>query len=91
VPFDPDLLDRFISDYHITYLVTSSEYLQRYQSPVADRYTSRLVTAFIFQHPERYRLVKREREDYPAFYPAAEYYVFQVQGDARKRPSAGTS
>ena len=48
LPFDPELLDRFIEEYHISYLLTSSEYLQRYSSPKVDRYTSRLVTAYIF-------------------------------------------
>ena len=79
VPFDPELLDRFIEEYHISYLLTSSEFLQRYSSPKIDRYTSRLVTAYIFQHPERYRMVSSVREDYPAFYPPMEYFVFQVQ------------
>jgi hypothetical protein len=79
MPFDPELLDRFIEEYHISYLLTSSEFLQRYSLPKVDRYTSRLVTAFIFEHRERYRLVTSLREDYPAFYPPAEYFVFQVQ------------
>jgi hypothetical protein len=82
MPFDPELLDRFIEEYNVSYLLTSSEFLQRYSLPKVDRYTSRLVTAFIFEHPERYRLVTSLREDYPAFYPPAEYFVFQVQGRA---------
>ena len=85
MPFDPELLDRFIEEYHISYFVTSGEYLQRYSLPKVDRYTSRLVTAFIFEHPERYRVVTSLREDYPAFYPAMEYFVFQVQGRAQSR------
>ena len=48
-------------------------------APVVDRYTSRVVTQFIFDHPERYRLVGSQREDYPAFYPPMEYYVFDVR------------
>jgi len=83
LPFDPGLLDRFIDEYRIGYLLTSSEHLQRYNSPVADRYTSRLVTHFIFEHPERYRLIHSLREDYPAFYPTTEYYVFQVQAHSK--------
>jgi hypothetical protein len=78
LPFDPALLDQLIEKYHITYLVTSSEYLVRFNSPAVDRYTSRLVTRYILDHPTRYRLVHAEREDYPAFYDPMEYYVFQV-------------
>jgi hypothetical protein len=87
LPFDPELLDRFIEEYHISYFLTSSEFLQRYSSPKVDLYTSRLVTAFIFEHPDRYRLVNSLREDYPAFYPPLEYFVFQVQARALARNS----
>ena len=79
LPFDPELLGRFIDEYHISYLLASSEHLQRSGSPVVDRYTSRVVTQFVFDHPERYRLVGSQREDYPAFYPPMEYYVFEVR------------
>jgi hypothetical protein len=79
LPFDPALLDRFIGEYHISYLLTSSEYLRRYNTPIADQYTSSLVTRFIFEHPERYRRVHSLREEYPAFYPPLEYYVFHVE------------
>ena len=79
LPFDPALLDRFIAEYHIEYLLTSSEHLSRYESPVADKFTGHLVTRFIFEHPAQYRLVHSLREDYPAFYPPLEYSVFQVQ------------
>lgn len=78
LPFDPALLDRFIAGYRIGYLLTSSEHLSRYESEVADKYTGHLVTRFILEHPERYRIVTSMREDYPAFYPPSEYAVFQV-------------
>jgi len=79
LPFDPALLDRFIREYQVSYLVASSEHLSLYNSPIADQYTSRLVTRFIFEHPERYRMVHSLREDYPDFYPSTDYYVFQVE------------
>jgi hypothetical protein len=79
LPFDPGLLDQFIEEYHISYVLTSSEFLRRYDSPIADQYTSSLVTRFIGEHPARYRPVYTLREDYPAFYPPMEYYVFQIE------------
>jgi hypothetical protein len=82
LPFDPQLLDRFIEEYHISYILTSSEFFHRFPSPVADQFTSSLVTRFIFDHPARYRLVNSVREDYPAFYAPLEYYLFQIQGGA---------
>ena len=82
LPFDPALLDRFIEEYRISYVVTSSEFMRRFDSPVADQYTSSLVNRFIAEHPARYRLVNSLREDYPAFYPPIEYYVFQVENGA---------
>jgi hypothetical protein len=78
LPFDPGLLDRFIEEYHISYVLTSNEFFQRYESPVADRYTSSAVVRYVVEHPERYRLIKSLREDYPAFYPSLEYYLFQT-------------
>lgn len=79
LPFDPQLLDQLIEEYHITYLLTSSEFLQRYTPPIADQYTGSLVSHFILEHPERYRLVRSMHEDYPAFYPPIDYYVLQVE------------
>ena len=84
LPFDPGLLDQFIEEYHISYLLTSNEFLRRYDSPVVDQYTSSLVTRFIFEHPARYRLVNSLREAYPAFYPPLEYYVFQIENEATR-------
>ena len=89
MPFDPELLDRFVEEYHISYLVTSSEYLQRYSLAKVDRYTSRLVTAFVFEHPERYQMVNAVREEYPAFYPPMEYFVFQVRGGSQSKNPVG--
>jgi hypothetical protein len=87
VPFDPELLDRFIDEYPISYIVTSNESLHRYESPIVDRYTSALVSRYIVEHPEKYRLVHFLREDYPAFYPTFEYYVFQTgKATANRRP-----
>jgi hypothetical protein len=82
LPFDPGLLDRFIEEYKISYLVTSSEHMIQYNSPIFNLYTSRLVTRFIVEHPERYRLVQQFHEDYPAFYNSTEYYVFQMREPA---------
>jgi hypothetical protein len=87
LPFDPGLLDRFIDEYHISYLLVSNEFFRRYESPVADRYTSSAVVRYIVEHPERYRLMKSLREDYPAFYPPLEYYLFQTdKGPVERRP-----
>ena len=79
LPFDPALLGPWIEQYHISYLMASSEYWHRYDAPIPDQYTGSLVTRFLFEHPERYRPVRSLREDYPAFYPPTEYYVFQVE------------
>ncbi len=79
LPFEPALLDRFIAEYRISYVITSNEFLRKFATPVADQYTSSLVNRFIMQHPERYRLVHVQPETYPAFYSPTEYYVFQVQ------------
>jgi hypothetical protein len=78
LPFDPGLLDQFIGEYHISYLLTSSEFLRGYKSTVADKYTGAQVTRSLFEHPERYRPVGFRREEYPAFNRPTEYYVFQV-------------
>jgi hypothetical protein len=78
IPFDPQLLDRFLAEYRISYIVTSTEYWQQYRSAAADLWTGHLAARYIGQHPERYRLVQRVREQYPAFYPAGDYLVFQV-------------
>jgi hypothetical protein len=84
LPFDPRLLDQFIEEYHISYVLTSNEFLRRYDPPIADQYTSSLVTRFIVEHPERYRPVYSLGEDYPAFYPPLEYYVFQIENEAMR-------
>jgi hypothetical protein len=78
LPFDPELLDRFIEEYRVAYLLVSSEHMSLTNSPAADRYTSRLVTRFIVQHPEKYRLVSSLAENYPDFYPPSEYFVLEV-------------
>lgn len=72
------------AEYHISYLLTSNEFLRRYDSPIADQYTSSPVARFIFEHPARYRLVHSLREDYPAFYPPLVYYVFQIEDGAMR-------
>ncbi|MEI9976603.1 MAG: hypothetical protein WDO73_33840 [Ignavibacteriota bacterium] len=79
LPFDPELLDRFVDEYKISYVLTSSEFLRRYNSAAADRYTSSLITRYLAAHQDRYRLVKSVRETYPAFYPSHEYYVLEAQ------------
>lgn len=79
LPFDPELLDKFIGEYHISYLITSSEFLRQYTPPLADEYYGALVSRYIAGHPERYRLVQRLRENYPAFYPPTDYFVFHVE------------
>lgn len=78
LPFDPRLLDKFIEEYRISYVLFSNEFFHRYQSPVADEYTSSAVVRYIVEHPERYPLVKSLREEYPAFYPSLQYYVVQT-------------
>jgi hypothetical protein len=78
LPFDPALLDRFIEEYRITYLLTSSQFLTRYNNPIADQYFSALVSRYLAEHPERYRLVRSVQEKYGAFYPSSTYYVFEV-------------
>ena len=79
LPFDPALLDRFVDEYKISYVLTSSDLLKKYASPVADQYTGALVTRYLAAHQDRYRLVKSLRETYPAFNPPQDYYVLQVQ------------
>jgi hypothetical protein len=66
LPFDPALLDRFIAEYKIEYLVTSSDHLQ-----TTDRYTSAEVSRYLFEHPDRYELV------YSAPEQSVAYYVFR--------------
>jgi hypothetical protein len=78
IPFDPALLDRFVAEYRVSYIVTSTEYLEPFSMPAADLWTGHLSARYISQHPDRYRLVQRVHEQYPAFYPAADYLVFQV-------------
>jgi len=60
------------------WLTVSSEFMQLYDSPVLDKYTSGLITRHIFNHPERYTMIRWVHEEYPAFYPALDYFVFQV-------------
>jgi hypothetical protein len=79
LPFDPSLLDRFIADYHITYLVTSTEFLKRYDNPSSDRYLSAQVSRYIAEHPERCRPVRSATENYGAFYGLTTYYIFKVE------------
>jgi hypothetical protein len=79
LPFDPAVLDKFIDEYNISYILTSSEFFVRYPSPVADKYTSSLVMRYLAEHQDRYRLVNSQRENYLAFYPPLQYYVLQVQ------------
>ena len=74
LPFDPALLDKFIGEYHISYVLLSNEFFRRYDSPIVDQYTSSLVTRFVVQHPARYRLVNSQSEEYPAFYSPTEYW-----------------
>jgi hypothetical protein len=84
LPFDPALLDRFVEEYHITYLLTSSEFLTRYRKPIADQYFGALIARFLVEHPERYRLVRSVQENYSAFYAPITYYVFEVVKDRPK-------
>jgi len=88
LPFDPQLLDRFIEEYRISYVLLSNESFNRYSSPVADEYTSSLVTRFILEHPARYRLLMSQREEYPAFYPPIEYYVFEIEKESPREDPA---
>jgi hypothetical protein len=78
LPFDPELLDRFIKEYQISYLITTNQYLVRYPTALADKYQSALVSRYIVEHPDRYRMVHSVQEHYRAFYPTITYYVFQV-------------
>jgi len=82
LPFDPGLLERFIDEYRISYLLASSEHLPQFELPVVDKFTGHLVTRYLFEHPERFHMVQRLRENYPAFYPPMEYYVFEVRSPA---------
>jgi hypothetical protein len=84
LPFDPRLLDEFIREYRISYVVTSREYLGRYDKPDLDLYTSRVVTEHLFRNPEKYRPLRTAAETFPAFYPPQEYFVFGV-GEAASR------
>jgi hypothetical protein len=45
---------------------------------VADQYTGALITRYLVQHPERYRMVYAVRENNPAFYEPTDYWVFEV-------------
>jgi len=74
LPFDPALLDPFIGEYKIDYLVTSSGLLRTYELPAADRYISTQVSRYLFEHPERYELVYSALEQSPE---EATYYVFR--------------
>jgi len=78
IPFHPELLERFTKEYRIQYIVTSLEQMQRYDEPAPDLWTGHLAARYIAQHPERYKLAVRVHEEYPAFYPATDYLVFQV-------------
>jgi hypothetical protein len=78
LPFDPTLLEPFVERYRISYLLLSSEYRGREDTPKRDKYTSARVTRHVFSQPDRYRLVARRRESYPAFHPTLEYYVFET-------------
>jgi hypothetical protein len=79
LPFDPELLDRFIQEYRIAYVVISNEYLQRYNNAMQDRYTSRDVTDYIVRHPEKYEVAQMKQESYAAFYPEQEFAIFRVK------------
>jgi hypothetical protein len=79
LPFDPALLDPFIQKYRISYIVLSSEYLTKYNTPAADLYTSRLVAEHIMRNRMRFRMVRTVSENYPAFYQPQQFYIFQVQ------------
>jgi hypothetical protein len=83
-PFDPALLDRFIDEYRISWIVLSSENLELFHSQREDFYTNRLMTHYVQDHPERYRPATCQREDAPAFYPNWEYCVFEVLPPAPK-------
>ena len=88
LPFDPNLLDRFIADYHITYLVTSTEYLKRYDDPNSDKYLGALISRYILEHPDRYRLVRSVTENYGAFYRLTTYYVLKVEDPSSQHPGS---
>ena len=79
LPFDPALLDRYIAEYRIRYLLTSSQFLKRYNKPEEDLYFSAAISRYIVEHPERYQLVRSVQENYAAFYPPMTYYVFEVK------------
>jgi asparagine N-glycosylation enzyme membrane subunit Stt3 len=51
LPFDPGLLDQFIEEYHISYVLASNEFLRRYDPPIADQYTSSLSHPFYRRTP----------------------------------------
>ena len=78
LPFDPALLARFLAEYRISYLLVSSEFFRRYASADADEYTSSAVVRYLAEHQDRYPVVRTLREDYPAFYPSAQYFVLKV-------------
>lgn len=79
IPFDPELLDKFIDAYKIRYLLFNDTYLPKYTDEAMNYAASRVVVQYILDHPEKYEKIKEWHEEYPEFFPPATFYLYEVK------------
>lgn len=79
LPFEPTLLEQWISKYHITRIVLSNEL--PFEDPQDARLQTVLTARRILEHPQQYRPITAEWESYPAYYPPNFFILLQVSPD----------
>jgi hypothetical protein len=89
LPFEPELIERFASEYRITRIVVYDETMQEPQDSWTDKYSSALATRFVLEHPERFEPLAEQTETYPAFYSPNTFYLFKVAGESRDKTIEG--
>jgi hypothetical protein len=78
LPFDPEMLDWAIEQYHVTHIVLHNDVMVRGKTDRIDRYISAATARSVTERSERFRLLQKTRESYPAVFTPNTFWLYEV-------------
>lgn len=78
LPFEPDLIERFVREYRVTRIVLTNETLGPQPNATAEKFASALSTRFLLEHPARFLPIVSVEESYPGIYPPNNFLLLMA-------------
>ncbi len=78
LPFDPEKLDWAIEQYHVTHIVLHNDVIARGRTERVDRYITAATARSVMQRSERFKLLEKTRESYPAVFAPNTFWLYEV-------------